>query len=171
MKFLCYFAIQFIIMKNRLCFYILSYSIFFACLSISCNHKTFYQKADRIPNETWNMDSTLIYQFTIDDSLQYYKFFIDVRNNTQYPYQNLSLFFSIQYPDKDIFTDTLTCILSDPYGRWTGKGSGRIKENRFIYKSQVRFMQKGVYTFKVQQAMRDVDLIGITNFGITFNYE
>jgi gliding motility-associated lipoprotein GldH len=103
--------------------------------------------------------------------LQYYRFFIDVRNSTDYQNQNLFLFFTTHFPDSTVFTDTLESILSDPHGRWTGRGSGRIKENRFIFKPKVRFPQKGTYTFVVQHAMRTVDLIGITDLGITLQYE
>jgi gliding motility-associated lipoprotein GldH len=117
------------------------------------------------------MDSTLVYEFTIIDSLQFYNFYIDVRNTTDYPYQNLYLFFTTQFPDSTRFTDTLNCILNDAYGRWTGKGYGRIKENRFVFKPKVRFQQKGSYIFAVQQAMRETDLKGITDFGITMQYE
>jgi len=141
------------------------------CLFVSCNHKTFYQKTDTLPNEIWNSDTVLVYEFTISDSLQYYNFYIDVRNTTVYPYQNLYLFFTTQFPDNTMFTDTLNCILSDAYGRWTGKGSGRIKENRFVLKSKVRFPQTGTYVFLAQQAMRDDDLKGIANFGITLQHE
>jgi len=145
--------------------------IFFVCIAISCNSKNFYQKSYSLPNEIWNMDTTFVYQFTIIDSLQYYNFYVDVRNTTAYPYQNLYLFFTTQFPDNSVFTDTLNCILSDGYGRWTGRGSGRIKENRFILKSKVRFPQKGTYIFTAQQAMRDNNLNGIINFGITLQHE
>jgi gliding motility-associated lipoprotein GldH len=117
------------------------------------------------------MDSTFVYQFTIHDSLQFYNFYIDVRNTTDYPYQNLYLFFTTQFPDSTVYVDTLNCILCDAYGRWTGKGSGQIRENRFVLKSKVRFPQKGDYTFSAQQAMREIDLKGITDFGITLQYE
>jgi gliding motility-associated lipoprotein GldH len=117
------------------------------------------------------MDSAFVYQFTITDSFQYYKFYINVRNSTAYPYQNLYLFFSTQFPDSTVSIDTLNCLLSDAYGRWTGKGSGRIKDNRFLLKPKVRFQQKGNYVFTVQQAMRDNNLKGITDFGITLLYE
>jgi len=145
--------------------------VVFFCFFVACNHKTFYHKIDVLPNETWNLDTILVYEFTILDSLQFYNFYIDVRNTTAYPYQNLYLFFTTRFPDNTIFTDTLNCILSDAFGRWTGKGSGRIKENRFILKSKVRFPITGTYTFSAQQAMRDDDLKGITNFGITLQYE
>jgi len=140
-------------------------------IAASCDRNTFYQKTVNLPNEIWNMDSTLIFEFNIHDSLQFYNFYIDVRNTTDYPYQNLFLFFTTQFPDGDIFTDTLNGILCDAYGRWKGKGSGKIKENRFIFKPKVRFQQKGDYIFSVQQAMRDADLKGITSFGITLQYE
>jgi gliding motility-associated lipoprotein GldH len=139
--------------------------------AISCHRSPFYQKNDSMPNETWNIDSTLVYEFTILDSLQYYNFYIDVRNTTSYPYQNLYLFFTTQFPDSTMFTDTLNCILSDAFGRWTGKGTGKLKENRFVLKSKVRFPQTGTYIFTAQQAMREDNLTGITNFGITLLYE
>ena len=138
---------------------------------VSCNHNTFYHKTVELSNEIWNMDSTLTYQFTIQDSLQFYSFYIDVRNTTNYPYQNLYLFFTTQFPDSTVYVDTLNCILSDAYGRWKGTGSGRIKDNRFVLKSKVRFVQKGDYVFSARQAMRETNLKGITDFGITLKYE
>ena len=147
------------------------YLIPLLCLFLSCNHKIYYQKADTLSNEIWNLDTTLVYEFTILDSLQYYNFYIDVRNSAAYPYQNLYLFFTTQFPDNTVFTDTLNCIVSDAYGRWKGNGSGRIKENRFVFKQKVRFPQTGTYLFFAQQAMRDDDLKGITSFGITLQHE
>jgi gliding motility-associated lipoprotein GldH len=117
------------------------------------------------------MDSTLVYKFTISDSLQFYNFYINIRNTTDYPYQNLYLFFTSQFPDGTTFTDTLNCFLNDIYGNWTGSGSGRVKENRFTFKQKVRFPQKGDYLISVQQGMRHVDLQGIIDFGITLQYE
>jgi gliding motility-associated lipoprotein GldH len=153
---------------NRCFFFLL---ILFIGTAISCNQAPFYQKNDTLPNETWNMDSTLVYEFTILDSLQHYNFYIYLRNNTSYSYQNLYLFFTTQFPDSTVFTDTLNAILCDAHGRWAGKGTGKIKENRFLLKPKVRFPQKGTYIFSAQQAMREENLIGITNFGITLQYE
>ena len=140
-------------------------------LFVACKQNIFYQKTDILPNEAWDMNNTLVYEFEILDSLQYYIFYIDVRNTTDYPYQNLHLFFTTQFPDGEMFTDTLTGIVSDAYGRWTGKGSGKIRENRFVLRQKVRFQQKGTYLFSAQQAMRDSVLKGITDFGITLQYE
>ena len=150
---------------------IFSLLLLICTLFSSCNKNTFYHKTDFFPDESWSADTTLNYEFTILDSLQFYNFYVDVRNSIDYPYQNLYLFFTTQFPDGSRFTDTLNCILCDAYGRWTGKGSGRIKENRFTLKSKVRFQQKGDYIFSTQQAMREDDLKGITDFGITLQNE
>jgi len=148
------------------------FSLIFCVFALfSCNHRTFYHKTDSFPNEVWNMDSSLVYEFSIIDSLQYYNIYIDIRNTTNYPYQDFYIFLTTQFPDSTVFTDTLKCVLSDVYGRWKGKGSGRIKENRFTLKSKTRFPQTGNYIFTARQAMRDVDLKGITDFGITLQNE
>jgi len=151
------------------------HSVFFLILLagtlLSCNHNTFYHKSIALTNEVWNKDSAFVFELSIHDSLQFYRFYIDVRNTTNYGFQNLPLFFTTQFPDNTLFTDTLNCILSDAHGRWNGKGSGRIKDNRFVFKQKVRFPQTGIYTFSVQQASREVDLKGVTDFGITLQYE
>jgi len=136
----------------------------------SCGKKIFYQKNDTITNEVWNIDSLLHYQFEIFDSIQFYNFYVDVRNTVDYPFQDFHIFFTTTFPNGFLATDTLSCILSDPFGKWKGKGSGRIKENRFLFKPKVRFQQKGIYHFAVQQAMREDNLKGIASFGITVEY-
>lgn len=152
-------------------FFHISILIFLFYLIVSCQSKTFYQKIDNLPSAAWNMDSILSFEFEITDSLQYYDFYIDIRNTTDYPYRNGCFFFTTIFPDSTFAKDTLTGIFSDAYGKWTGKGSGRIKENRFLLKKQVRFAQKGIYQFKAQQAMRDTVLKGITDFGMVLIYE
>jgi len=142
----------------------------FLCFS-ACNQNTYYHKTDILPNETWNINNMLVYDVKISDSLKYYNFYFDVRNTTDYPDQYLWLFLTTKFPNNTVFTDTLSCIICDAYGRWTGKGSGRIRDNRFLFKPKVRFPQTGTYTFSVQQAMRTDDLKGIADFGITLQYE
>lgn len=139
-------------------------------LLTSCNNHIFYEKIDTIKDETWNVNQKLVYEFEITDSTQYYNIYINVRNTTDYPYQNLYIFLTNQFPSGLQMVDTLGSILCDPFGKWYGKGSGRIKDNKFLLRKQVRFQQKGIYKFTAQQAMREENLHGIANFGITFEH-
>lgn len=141
-------------------------------ITTSCNQDIFYEKIDKIPNETWNVNNKLVYEFEIKDSMAFYDIYINVRNTTDYPYQNLYIFLTNQFPSGIQMVDTLGCVLCDPFGKWYGKGNGNMKENKFLLRKQVRFQQKGKYIFTVQQGMREDDLKGIANFGITFeNYK
>jgi gliding motility-associated lipoprotein GldH len=140
-----------------------------ALIFTSCGSKVLYEKMDAIPNEIWNMDSALTYKFDITDSAQYYDIYINVRNNTDYETQYFYIFLNTIFPSGYIGKDTLGCVLCDPYGVWKGKGSGRMKDNHFLFKSKVRFNQKGSYTFKIYQAMRSENLKGISHFGVSIS--
>ena len=102
--------------------------------------------------------------------MAYYDIYINVRNTTSYPYQNLYVFLTNQFPSGVQMVDTLGCVLCDPFGKWYGKGNGKMKDNKFLLRKQVRFQQKGKYVFTVQQGMRNDDLEGIANFGLTFEH-
>jgi gliding motility-associated lipoprotein GldH len=149
------------------CTLFFTFAVAFMLLFNACSQRVFYEKNDTIPNEIWNKDTALTYQFEITDSLQYYDIYIDVRNSVDFETQNFYIFLTTIFPSGYIGKDTLGCVLCDNYGVWKGKGSGRLKDNRFLFKSKVRFAQKGLYTLKVYQAMRADNLKGIANFGTT----
>lgn len=151
---------------KRVLFFFLVFLITFT----SCKNDVYYEKIDTIKEETWNMNHKLVYEFEITDSTQFYDIYFNVRNSTDYPYQNLYVFLTNQFPSGIKMVDTLGCTLCDPFGKWYGKGSGKIKDNKFLLRKQVRFQQKGKYIFSVQHGMRDENLKGITNFGITFEH-
>ncbi len=148
----------------------LLYCFLILALFTSCKKRMFYEQIDAIPNEVWHIDSMLTYTFDITDSLQYYDLYVNVRNTVDYPYQKFYVFMTTQFPSGVTSMDTLGCVLCDVYGNWSGKGTGKFRDNQYLLRRQVRFQQKGTYTFTVQQAMRTDELPGIANFGISLNY-
>jgi len=143
------------------------FPILFCLLALASCNNAYYEKIDSIPDEVWNIDSLLTYQVEITDSLQYYNMYIHVRNTTDFETQNFYIFMTTVFPDGYTARDTLGCILCDPHGKWTGKGNGRLRDNKFLLKPKVRFASCGLYTFEVCQAMRSNDVKGIANFGIS----
>lgn len=137
-----------------------------ATLLCSCGPKRFYEEIQPVDQEGWHVDSLLTFQVDITDSLQYFDFYLYVRNNTDFATQNFYIFFTTEFPNGYSAQDTLGFVLCDKYGNWTGKGHGYLKENQFLFKPKVRFARCGTYTFKVQQAMREDNLPGIAEFGI-----
>ncbi len=150
--------------KNKILLPLFVLLIFFF---ISCDNKVFYEKIDAIPNEVWNVDSVLYYEFEIDDTLQTFNIFINIRNSVDFETQNFYLFMRTTIPDGTVDQDTLGCILSDAHGKWTGKGMGRVKDNQFLFKPNVRFPMIGKYSFEIRQGMRNDNVKGVVNFGLS----
>ena len=61
--------------------------------------------------------------------------------------------------------DTVNMILAAPDGQWNGKGTGKLRELRLLYRKQVVFGEPGTYTFSLDQAMRKSEL-PVTDVGI-----
>jgi gliding motility-associated lipoprotein GldH len=145
----------------------------FVLLLISCGESPVYSEFEPLENGIWNKDD--IVEFTIPDlqAKQTYQMYINIRNDNTYPYSNLYLITELEYPDGETFIDTLEYAMAEADGTWLGKGYGSIKENKLWYKENVNFPVTGVYTLRIEQAMRKngtvdgiVELPGITDVGV-----
>jgi gliding motility-associated lipoprotein GldH len=144
-------------------------SLFFAAicmLATACNNEVFHNESAHLKNEEWKAADTLFYSFDSKDTLASYNFYFEIRNTTDYDMQNLYLFITAYYPGNTWSRDTAECILAAPDGKWYGKGIGKHKDNRFLFRKGVRFRKPGNYVIAVNQAMRIDKLKGISDVGI-----
>lgn len=139
---------------------------FLAFLLSACGPHRLYEDIVSVNPDGWNMDSTITFTVNITDSTKYYDFFFFVRNTTDYATQNFYVFFKTKFPNGYVSQDTLGFVLCDKYGQWTGKGHGYLKEKQYLYMPKIRFAHCGTYVFTAQQAMRDENLVGISDFGM-----
>lgn len=135
-------------------------------LFTACDKNQVYEENRMMENGTWNSRKPALFDVRIDDLLTRYNILLNVRNSPDYPYSNLYLFLTTTYPDGMKSRDTLELTLADYDGRWLGSGMGSVKFSRFLLKKGVRFSQKGVYRFEMEQAMRVNDLEGIRDIGL-----
>jgi gliding motility-associated lipoprotein GldH len=56
--------------------------------------------------------------------------------------------------------------LAEADGKWWGSGLGDIFSNQIKVMENVKFPRKGVYSFSVEQNMRDNPLLGIEDIGV-----
>lgn len=153
-------------MRNiALAFWISVLSLCFA----SCGSDVFYEKIHTIDKESWNKNAGVTCSFDIEDTMQYYTIYMNIRNNVNYRYQNLYVFMDTKDPKGTVTRDTLEFVLADLHGNWKGKGN-RLKDYQYFFYPKVRFPYKGKYTFTFYQAMREDNLDGIANFGMTVKY-
>lgn len=134
------------------------------CLA-SCNKGLMYQKYTSLPDNTWNINNPVIFDVPVDDTINHYNIYINVRNANDYDFANLYLFIDITAPNNAVERDTLNCVLADKSGQWLGEGMGDIYDNKILFKYNTRF-RKGNYKFKLTQAMRIDELPEIMDMGL-----
>lgn len=132
----------------------------------ACNNDVFHTESKHLKNSRWKAADTLFYNFNSKDTLALYDFYFEIRNTTDYDMQNLYLFITAYYPGNTYSRDTAECILAAADGKWFGKGMGKHKDNRFLFRKGVRFRKPGNYIIAVNQAMRKDTLDGISDVGI-----
>ncbi|MCF8357626.1 MAG: gliding motility lipoprotein GldH [Prolixibacteraceae bacterium] len=136
------------------------------CLMIaSCNTGCLYEDYRSFGNEGWDKDSLISFNVQVTDTAPAFDINIYVRNLGDYQYSNLWLFAEVQAPDSSVIRDTVEYVLAKPNGEWTGKGN-TVFSNNFIFRENVYFPRKGIYTFTLQQAMREDKLKGISDIGL-----
>lgn len=137
----------------------------------SCDGK-FVISETRTISGSWDINNTI--EFTIPelDSLKKYNVYLNLRNTNDYPFNNIFLIASMDFPNGKVVTDTLEYRMANPDGTWLGSGIGSIKDNKLWYKENIRFYESGNYTLRISQAVRNngnisgvSELKGITDVG------
>lgn len=138
-----------------------------AVLAVSCEPSPVYEAYVPISEKGWYKDSIVSFEVEITDTLSPYKVVWHLRNNNEYRFSNIFLFREVSSDRGREFADTAEFILADPYGKWLGTGVGELKTHTWPYKSGIlKFNHSGVYTFSLQQAMREDYLIGLEDVGL-----
>lgn len=140
--------------------------ILIVCLS--CNNRETYYHFYELQDLKWSKLDTLY--FDIDSTLiepnVNYEMTIELANNSDYPYQNIWLYFQDNFSGNNFKYTELQYELADPMGRWYGSGFGSLYQVSLNYKEQISFPEKKNYQLKIVQGMRDEPLFGIEKVGI-----
>jgi gliding motility-associated lipoprotein GldH len=134
---------------------------------LSCTVRPiFEQKIDINAPFVWHKDSIYHLNWENTDTSTLRDLFFTVRNNTDYPYYNLYLFFTTIAPDGAAKTDTLLFYLQNPEtGEYYGRGYTGILDNKILFQEK-KMSQIGIYQYSLQHGMRDSLLSGILDLGL-----
>ena len=137
---------------------------------ISCDKKRVFDEYKTVGNG-WNKDSIVSFDLPAVDIKKQYNLFINIRDNNDYPFNNLFLIVNMEQPDKRTIVDTLEYQMANPDGYLLGEGFTDVKDNKLIYKERMKF-NSGSYKIHIKQAVRQtgkvsgvVKLEGITDVG------
>jgi len=133
---------------------------------VSCDNNVIFSESKNIESGIWNINEGVEFDANIDDITTFFNFYIEIDINEDFLTNNLWLFISTQSPSGNIQSDTLVYYIADETGKWFGNKRGEIIKNKFLYKSNIRFPEKGIYNFKILHGMRENDLPEISKIGI-----
>ncbi|HIB36186.1 gliding motility lipoprotein GldH [Mesonia sp.] len=147
----------------------LVYSLLAIICLVSCDTNREYDVYRSLPENGWHKDSIISFNVKEIDTTNRYNLFINLRNNSNYNYNNLYLITEMNFPNGKVISDTLEYEMAYPNGDWMGVGFGEIKESKLWYKAGVQFPESGTYQINIRQAMRkNGNVNGIQNLeGIT----
>ena len=141
-----------------------------AATLFSCDKKRVFDDYKSV-GDAWHKDSVVSFTLPDLDSTKRYDLFITLRDNNNYPYNNLFLIVSLELANGFTKVDTLEYQMTDPDGVLLGDGFSDIKESKLFYKENVRF--RGKYKMNIKQAVREngkvpgvTQLEGITEVGL-----
>lgn len=138
----------------------------------ACNNNVVYDENKEVNQREWKTTDKLYYEVDITDTIKSYKLAINIRNTIEYPYSNIYFYMNTILPNGKVTKcDTIECYLAYPDGTWKGKGNSKIRDNRFWIAKNVKFEQKGKYTFELRQATIDSTLKGICDVGLHLEYQ
>jgi gliding motility-associated lipoprotein GldH len=142
--------------------------ILIVLLVISCDKKRVFDEYKSV-GKTWHKDSIVTFELPKLDPKKNFNLYVNVRDNDNYPFNNLFLIVSLEQPNRTIKVDTLEYQMTNPDGTLLGDGFSDIKESKLFYKDKVNFTKKGIYKVHIQQATRQTGKIeGVTALpGIT----
>lgn len=131
----------------------------------SCNSNVVFSKYQSFSDRQWEAKNKAVFDLEITDTQTLNNIFLTVRHGEEYPYSNLFLFVTSEYPDGKVLTDTMEVVLANDKGEWMGSGTGDLFDIKIPIKKNVRFPLAGKYRFSFEQGMRVNPLPMIADFG------
>ncbi|MBT8273546.1 MAG: gliding motility lipoprotein GldH [Bacteroidia bacterium] len=130
---------------------------------MSCDANRIIDEYVTVPN-SWHKDDIIEFQVSLPDTTNAYDVFVNIRNSNDFKYNNLFLIVELNHPNGKVKKDTLEYRMTTAEGEFLGSGFTDVKENKLWYKQGLVFDETGVYTFKIQHAMRENGVVdGIDN--------
>lgn len=131
---------------------------FLIVTNLSCEKKHFLNEYKSI-NKLWDIEKTVSFDFNVLDTLRPFNFFIKLRTDDSYMFNNLYLDISLDHPSGKKYRDTLEYAMSNPDGSMLGRGKMSIKEHKLWYKGyekKFKFNEIGNYKLIVKHVNREL---------------
>jgi len=119
-----------------------------------------------VKSAVWESNDSLVFNFNIEDTTNYFDFSILIRNTENYQWSNIYLFSDLTFPNGKKRTDTIEVLLADQYGYWLGNNSGTFITTAAKFMNHRRFPLTGDYKLAITHGMREKTLTEVSDVGI-----
>lgn len=119
-----------------------------------------------IPNSRWEYEKIPEFPFSINNTGITYNFFVKLRIQKSYPYENLYLLTHIRTPSGKIITQTANIVLTDDLGRPLGRSTGNSVDYEVPIFPNRKMEGPGQYSIALEQNLRDSVVNGVESIGI-----
>jgi gliding motility-associated lipoprotein GldH len=168
---------MFTLRKKQFSFF--SFLLIGVCLLLSsCNTIDLYEKVVPVPSHQWQSKFRPQFTFQIKDTTVPYQFYIILRHNNQYKYNNIWVNLLAKSSADTVQKLSLELPLANKEG-WLGTGMDDVFEHRIRVGAEAGkfnfltpaadgflFQKPGQYTFTLEQIMRDDPLADVMNVGL-----
>ncbi|MDL5050872.1 gliding motility lipoprotein GldH [Oscillatoria amoena NRMC-F 0135] len=140
-----------------------------AVILIACDASRVYEQNHDFTNRWWTVSEQPRFEFSISDTTVPYALYLNVRNESVYPYANLYVTYHLlDSAGKELHQKLITGFLFDKKsGKPLGQsGIGDIYDHRFLLLNNHVFPYSGRYTMRFEQFMRADTLKGILAVGL-----
>ncbi|MDK2770866.1 MAG: gliding motility lipoprotein GldH [Flavobacterium sp.] len=138
---------------------------------ISCDNNQVFDQYHKLDG-SWSKNDTIRFDFEQTDTINPYNLFLNVRNNKDFPFNNLFVIVSLKNPKNEIKIDTLEYQMAFPDGKLMGEGFSDVKESKLWYQENFTFKKSGKYQIEIVHALRETGSItgmdkveGVTEVG------
>jgi gliding motility-associated lipoprotein GldH len=141
-----------------------------SCFFGACATAPIFEENKEIAEYKWDYKAPITFDINIADTNKYCNIYINLRINGDYKYSNMFMWVYETLPDKTVNKERVEFILADDRGKWLGKGFGDIHNYQLQYKPRIKFKQTGIYTYSLEQNMRDDILENVVSAGVRVEF-
>jgi len=131
-----------------------------------CSTLDVFEKNTFFPEHVWKSNNPCSFTFNIDDTVSLYQIYVVIRHEDAYHFNNIWLNIATKAPGDTVRNQQVNVQLANNKKGWLGTGMDDVFDHRVrITRTPVK-LKKGVYSFTLQQNMREDPLQYVLNAGI-----
>ena len=137
---------------------------------LSCARIDLFERVSAIPGQSWQSTYRPSFSFDIKDTTAPYQLFLILRHNNRYNYNNIWINIYRKRPDGQVSRVPYELLLATNEKGWLAEGMDDIYEHRIPLippaNDSFYFNKAGIYTFTLEQIMRDDPLEHVLDVGV-----